>query len=116
VQAAFFHNGAFTKLEDAIRYHLNTSTHGRTYNPIAAGLDRDLTYRIGPIESVLARLDPLLLDATQFSADEFENLVVFVKHGLLDPRAEKQNLCKLVPASVPSGLPTMHFEGCPKPK
>jgi hypothetical protein len=36
--------------------------------------------------------------------------------GLLDPRARKQNLCKLVPSSVPSGLPTMEFESCPPPK
>jgi cytochrome c peroxidase len=116
LQAGLFHNGAFTKLEDAIRYHLDASAYGRTYNSTAAGLARDLTYRIGPIEPVLARLDPLLLNAPQLSADEFDNLVVFVKHGLLDPRAEKQNLCKLLPPSVPSGLPTMQFEGCPKPR
>ena len=114
LQAGFFHNGAFTKLEDAIRYHLDASAYGRTYNAAAVGVARDLTYRIGPIEPVLARLDPLLLNPPQLSEDELDSLVVFVKHGLLDPRAEKQNLCKLVPASVPSGSPTMHFEGCRK--
>src|SRR6187397_2511161 len=45
LQAAFFHNGAFTRLEDAIRHHLNVFSSARFYNPIAAGLDRDLTYR-----------------------------------------------------------------------
>jgi hypothetical protein len=46
------------------------------------------------------------------SPEQFTNLVALVKHGLLDPRAEKQNLCHLPPASLPSGLPAMQFEGC----
>ena len=31
------------------------------------------------------------------------------------PRAKKQNLCRLVPESVSSGLPTLRFEACPRP-
>ena len=38
------------------------------------------------------------------------------RDGLLDDRAKKQNLCKLLPASVPSGFPIMQFGGCPPPK
>jgi hypothetical protein len=38
--------------------------------------------------------------------------VAFVRKGLLDDRARRQNLCDLIPASVPSGFPTMRFEGC----
>ena len=50
VSPAFFHNGAFTRLEDAIRLHLNVEESARNYDPVAAGVDRDLTHRLGPIE------------------------------------------------------------------
>jgi len=114
LQPAFFHNGAFTRLEDAIRHHLNVFSSARSYKPVPAGIDRDLTYRLGPIEPVLARVDPILTNPIDLSAEEFENLVAFVRDGLLDSRATKQNLCKLVPATVPSGFPTMLFENCPR--
>jgi cytochrome c peroxidase len=114
VQAAFFHNGAFTRIEDAIRHHLNVPVSAQSYNAVRAGVDHDLTHRLGPIEPVLARLDTLLSQPIQLSADEFENLVAFVRDGLLDPRVSKQNLCKLPPAAVPSGMPVFRFEGCPQ--
>ena len=114
LQPAFFHNGAFTRLQDAIRHHLDVFSSARSYNPVRAGIDKDLTYRLGPIEPVLARVDPLLANPIDLSAEEFEHLVAFVRDGLLDSRATKQNLCKLVPATVPSGFPTMLFENCPR--
>jgi cytochrome c peroxidase len=113
LQPAFFHNGAFTRLDDAIRHHLNVFSSARSYNPIGAGLDRDLTYRQGPIEPVLARVDPLLAAPIDLSPDEVDNLAAFVRNGLLDERARKQNLCRLVPSTLPSGFPTMRFETCP---
>jgi cytochrome c peroxidase len=112
-QPAFFHNGAFTRLGDAIRHHLNVFSSARFYNPIAAGLDKDLTYKQGPIEPVLARVDPLLATPIELSAEEVNNLVAFVQDGLLDERATRHNLCGLVPQTVPSGFPTMRFENCP---
>ena len=112
LQAAFFHNGSFTKLEDAIRFHLDASVYARGYDGKAAELAIDLSQRLGPIEPVLDRLDPLLLNPPDLSADEFSDLVEFVRSGLLDSRASKHHLCQLVPKSVPSGLPTMKFEGC----
>ena len=47
VQPAFFHNGAFTRPEDAIRHHLDVVTSARDYRPAAAGVDRDLRFRRG---------------------------------------------------------------------
>jgi hypothetical protein len=44
---------------------------------------------------------------------EFQDLLAFLRAGLLDPRATPGNLCKLIPATVPSGLPVLRFEGCP---
>ena len=47
-QPAFFHNGAYTRLDDAIRFHLNVVEAARNYDPVAAGLPSDLTHRVGP--------------------------------------------------------------------
>lgn len=116
LQPAFFHNGAFTKLDDAIRHHLHTAASARSYNAALAGVDQDLRHRLGPIEPVLARLDPRLVTPPQLTPDEFASLVAFVRDGLLDPRAERQHLCSLAPSSVPSGFPVMRFEGCPQSK
>jgi len=116
LQPAFFHNGAFTRLDDAIRHHLNVFESARGYNAVAAGVDRDLTYRLGPTEPLLARVDPILAAPIDLSPREFQALVAFVRDGLLDSRARRQNLCALVPGSVPSGSPTMRFEECPQPR
>ena len=112
LQAAFFHNGAMTRIEDAIRHHLDVFASARSYDPKKAGVDKDLRYRLGPIEPVLARLDPLLQRPIPLTGGEFEALVAFVRDALLDERAKKQNLCPLIPDSVPSGYSTMIFEEC----
>ena len=110
MQPAFFHNGAFTRIEDAIRHHLDVISSGNTYNPTLAGVAPDLRSSLGPKTPVLARLDPLLKNPIQLTDDEFSQLVDFVKNGLLDERARSQNLRKLVPKSVPSGRPLPNFE------
>jgi hypothetical protein len=113
LQPAFFHNGAFTRLEDAINHHLDVANSARHYNAVTAGVDADLTHRLGPIEPVLARLDPLVATPIRLTNAEFTNLVSFVRDGLLDSRASAANLCPLRPASVPSGFSTLTFQGCP---
>jgi cytochrome c peroxidase len=112
VAPAFFHNGAFTRLEDAIRHHLNVYKSAHTYDPVKAGLPADLTLRLGPIEPVLKRLDPLLKNPIHLTDAEFSDLVSFVRDGLLDERVRPGNLCSLVPAQVPSGFPVMQFQAC----
>ncbi len=114
LQPAFFHNGAFTRLEDAIRHHLDVSASALGYNPAAAGVDRDLRRRLGPIEPVLERIDPLLATPIDLTQREFNALVAFVQDGLLDDRARRQRLCQLVPRAVPSGFPRLRFEECPR--
>ncbi len=108
LQPAFFHNGSFTRLEDAVRHHLNVFDSARHYDPRA----EDLTHRLGPIEPVLDRVDPLLKTPISLSEDEFNSLVKFVRHGLLDPRAKRKHLCRLVPEAVPSGMTLAIFEKC----
>jgi cytochrome c peroxidase len=114
LQPAFFHNGAFTRIEDAVRHHLNVFASVRNYDPAFAGVDEDLRERIGPIEPVLARLDPLLATPIQLTAQEFNDLVHFVRDSLLDNGARPRELCMLIPASVPSGRPVLQFQGCPR--
>jgi cytochrome c peroxidase len=110
MQPTFFHNGAFTRIEDAIRHHLDVKSSVNSYNTTSAFVAADLRGPLGPMAPVLARLDPLLVNSVQLNADEFSDLVDFVKNGLLDERAKPENLRKLVPRAVPSGRPVMTFE------
>jgi cytochrome c peroxidase len=114
LQPAFFHNGAFRRLQDAIRHHLDVFTSARNYDPTSAGIDKDLRVRLGPVEPVLRRIDPLLATKVELSADEFENLVAFVRDGSLDERAGRHHLCALIPETIPSGRTPIRFEECPQ--
>jgi len=118
LQAAFFHNGSFTRLEDALRYHLETLNLAPSYDAGAAGLDADLTVRKGPIQPVLDRLEPRIaaLGDLNLSPPEFEDLLAFLRDGLLDPDARPEKLCKQIPVTVPSGLKVLKFQGCPPPR
>ena len=110
LQPAFMHNGAFTSLEDAIRYHLDAAGGAASYTPASQALDADLSGPIGPIAPVLARLDPLLAAPVALTEAEFRALVAFVENGLLDSRAEPERLRRLVPPRLPSGRSSLVFE------
>jgi cytochrome c peroxidase len=110
LQPAFFHNGCFTRLEDAIRHHLDVFTSSRNYDPFDAGVDPDLAGSLGPIEPVLARVDPILATPIHLSNAEFNHLVEFVRKGLLDARAHPDRLKHLVPRRVPSGRAVLKFQ------
>jgi hypothetical protein len=58
------------------------------------------------------RLDPLLLNPPNLTAEDFENLVKFVRTGLLDEHATRRNICGMIPVSLPSGMPPLEFEEC----
>ena len=108
VMPAFMHNGAFVRLEDAIRHHLDPRTSALSYN--TALLPADLQGALGPIGPVLDRLDPLLQTPIVLSQNEFSALVDFVRYGLLDPRILPERLKTLVPKQVPSHSQTLTFE------
>jgi cytochrome c peroxidase len=110
LQPAFFHNGAFTRLEDAIRFHLNPTAEAPLYDPTVAGIAPDLRLTLGPIAPVLARLDPAMTTPITLSSDEFRQLVDFVRVGLLDPKAKPDNLRKLIPRTLPSGRAIQVFQ------
>jgi len=110
LQPAFFHNGAFTRLEDAVRHHLDVFASALNYDPVAAGVAPDLRGPTGPIDPVLDRVDPILRAPISLDSGEFQELVDFVRNGLLDSRAASSNLRKLIPKSVPSGFPVLTFQ------
>jgi cytochrome c peroxidase len=110
LQPAFFHNGAFTRLEDAIRFHLDATGQAPNYDPTSAGVALDLRGPTGPIAPVLARLDTALVAPINLSTDEFHQLLDFVRSGLLDPKAKPESLRKLIPRRVPSGKPLQTFQ------
>jgi cytochrome c peroxidase len=107
LQPAFMHNGAFVRLEEAIRYHLDARAGAARYT--TAGLPPDLRGPLGPMGPVLDRLDPLLRTPVELADDDFYALVAFVRDGLLDPAAQPQKLRRLVPEKLPSGRPGLTF-------
>jgi cytochrome c peroxidase len=110
IQAAFFHDGSFTRLEDAVRHHLDPIASALQYDPARAGVDPDLR-RTGP--PVIEGVDPLLFAHRLLSEDEVQSLVIFLQDGLFDARATPENLCRLVPKKLPSGMLPLIFQGCP---
>lgn len=112
LQPAFFHNGAFTRLEDAIRHHLDVRQSVLHYNAVEAGVTPDLAFRTASPEAMLRTVDPLLAEPLHLEESKFRALVKFVRFGLLDNRARRRNLCGLVPETVPSGMAVLQFEGC----
>lgn len=110
LQPAFFHNGAFTKLEDAVRFHLDALGSAPGYSPAAAGLDVDLRGPRGPRGPVLTRIDPALATPVTLSNAQFRQLIAFLRTGLQDPKANAHDLRKLIPKKLPSGRPVANFQ------
>jgi cytochrome c peroxidase len=108
LQPAFMHSGAFVRLEDAIRYHLDAVGGAATYSTTL--LPPDLQGPVGPMQPVLDRLDPLLRTPVELTEEEFESLVDFVRNGLLDPDARPQRLRRLIPEKLPSGRTKLIFQ------
>jgi len=109
LQRTFFHNGSFTRLEDAVRHHLDVQLSLAAYDPRVAGVAPDLRLSRAPIQHLLKDLDPLVAQPLVLSDREFGDLVEFVRTGLLDPRATPERLLELVPRELPSGLPGHDF-------
>jgi len=114
LQPAFFHNGAFTRLDDAVRHHLDVLASLRGYDARRAGVAPDLATRMAPIGKVAASIDPLLRRPLRLSSQEFADLVQFVRTGLLDESTLPEKSCSHVPAALPSGMALAKFESCPR--
>jgi cytochrome c peroxidase len=108
LQPAFMHNGAFVRLEDAVRYHLDAVLGAASYSQ--RRLPADLQGPMGPTQPVLDRMDPMLLPPVSLTEAEFSSLVDFVRDGLLDPAAAPQLLRRLIPERLPSGRAKLIFQ------
>ena len=113
LQPAFFHNGAFTRLDDAVHHHLNVVGSLYGYDAARAGVAPDLRHRLAPADNVAASIDPLLRRPMHLRSEEEADLVQFLRTGLLDARAQASQICTHVPATLPSGAAPLKFEGCP---
>ena len=108
LQPTFCHNGAFVSLDAAIRHHLDVRASLETYSSDA--LDDDLRGPLGPIQPLLDRLDSRVANPTLLADHEIEDLLAFVRDGLLDSRATPARLRNLIPQHVPSGRPVLTFQ------
>jgi cytochrome c peroxidase len=108
LQPAFMHNGAFTRLDDAIRYHLNAADGSSAFS--TSKLPADLQGPTGPREPVMQRLDAALRYALALREDEVKALIDFVSDALLDPAAKPERLRGLIPAKLPSGRSPLAFQ------
>ena len=94
-QPTFFHNGAFTRLEDALRYHVNTLALAVQYNPAQAGVDEDLTHNTGPIAQCCKDwIQPSGSAGPLIRRTIFKRLLVFLRDGLLDRRSASGEFAK----------------------
>jgi hypothetical protein len=91
---------------------VNALRYAPHYNASTAGVDPDLTHRLGPIQPVLDRIAPVLAAGIHLTDAELQDVIAFVKTGLFDRRSSKENLCKIVPSAVPSRRPVLVFEAC----
>lgn len=108
LQKTFFHNGSFTVLEDAVKYHLDPVNMSKKYTIANAKVENDLA--LADLRPVLASLDPAFSRPIKLTNQEVVDLVEFLRVGLADPRATPTNLSKMIPAKVPSGLPLQKFQ------
>jgi cytochrome c peroxidase len=110
VQAAFFHNGSFSQLKDALDFHLNPSVNIATYRPYNFGVPLDMKYNRADMADVMSTLDPVLKQGISLSKNEKVDLLLFLTESLFDNRASSENLRKEIPKKVPSGIKLQYFE------
>jgi hypothetical protein len=92
-------------------HHLDVFDSARNYDPKKAGVDKDLRYRLGPIEPVLARVDPLLQTPIRIT-EESSRRWSHSSAMRCWTSAQRAKPMPVIPDSVPSGYPTMIFEEC----
>ena len=90
----------------------STSIRRNAYNPAAAGIDKDLSAAWGRALTRRIFIRCSAMAGSTCPRSQIRDVTQFVKTGLLDPRAKKENLCSLIPKFVPSKLKVLTFEAC----
>ena len=105
---------------------MHRKNHGAESKPTQGLLDTNALLRIpaprryfaGPLarhssmnaQPRVERLDPRIRRPVRLTRREFDDLVTFVRTGLLDPRATPENFARLIPPELPSRLDPLEFE------
>ena len=102
--APYFHNGAFTTLEGAVRHYINVGRSLQQYDPNQLPSAFRSTVHDGPTvwNQLLATTDPNVSDSLRLSNADVNDLIAFLG-ALTDPSVA--NLSNQIPLSVPSTLP-----------
>jgi cytochrome c peroxidase len=102
----WMHNGAYVRLEDAVRHHLDPRGALLAYDAsqLDPALQATLRNDAATVTAVLETLDPLAQEAIELSDAEIAQIMAFLA-ALSDPAAV--NLSADVPQRVPSGLPVI---------
>ncbi len=101
--ASYFHNGAYARLEDAIRHHADVRGSALAYDPSEAGVPPDLYSSLQPVDldKQWDTADPLLRKPLPLSEEDIADLTAFLV-SLTDPATA--DLTAFLPERVPSGL------------
>ncbi len=99
----WMHDGIYTKLEDTVSHELNPIKSAKNYDPYKH-LPKDIAdlYRPEQLKTIMSFVDSNEIAPVQLSQSEMNDLMAFL-HSLTSPSLEQ--LVKIVPKSVPSGLP-----------
>jgi cytochrome c peroxidase len=98
--APYGHDGAFMSLRDFVAHYSESDTRLRDFDASSLGTEFSGTL-LRNFDEILATRDPLL-DGVVFDDQTIDDVTEFLK-ALTDPAA--RDLSRVVPASVPSGLP-----------
>jgi len=104
--APWFHNGAYTTLEGAVRHHLDPQTALSTYdiNQLDASLQGEYRVNEKVAQGIMMNLDPLVSTPLELTNEEVDHLLAFLE-ALTSPSARELEDLVQVPSHVPSGLP-----------
>ena len=105
LEAPYFHNGAFAKLEDAVRHHLNPAESLANYDSNQVEPEHVGTFQDDPetINALLSTVSPKLeVKGPPLRESEIRDLMAFLS-ALTDPSS--LNKLDSVPDELPSGLP-----------
>ena len=104
LEAPYFHNGAFAKLEDAVRHHLDPKASLARYDDSQVEPEHVGTFQddLATIFSLWSTVSPRLeITGEPLNDDEINNLMAFLS-ALTDPGS--LNKLDAVPDRLPSGL------------
>ena len=98
--APYFHNGSAATLDEAIRQHLDPLYYADKYRQYYDKFRKSGAFMMG--RDQIDAISPVLTAIVKLSSDEIEALKAFL--NTLEDRGSA-NLKKIIPTSVPSGLP-----------